>query len=240
MKLLLVDDHVLFREGVALLLGSLDPDVEVLEAGSCEAALDLVRQRGPVDIVLMDLQLPGASGLDAIRALRLDYPDLPVVAVSSSEDKKTVLETLDAGAMGFVPKSSTSAVLKAALTLIMSKGIYLPPSVFLADMGGRWDGTGFTHVADQPRPRSVTPEKLGLTPRQADVLLRILQGKSAKLISRELGLSGSTVKVHTTAVLRALNVTTRTQAVIAAGKIGLRFPGVEERMDAPELGSVQV
>ena len=72
------------------------------------------------------------------------------------------------------------------------------------------------------------------------MLLRILQGKSAKLISRELGLSGSTVKVHTTAVLRALNVTTRTQAVIAAGKIGLRFPGIEERMDAPQLGSVQV
>lgn len=232
MKLLLVDDHVLFREGVALLLGSLDPDVEVLEAGSCEAALELIPQCGPLDIVLMDLQLPGASGLEAIRLLRVRYPELPVVAVSSSEDKKTVLETLDAGAMGFVPKSSTSAVLKAALKLIMSKGIYLPPSVFLADMGGRWDGAGRAHAADPPRAQSATPEKLGLTPRQADVLLRILQGKSAKVISRELGLSSSTVKVHTTAVLRSLNVTTRTQAVIAAGKIGLRFTGAEARMVA--------
>jgi DNA-binding NarL/FixJ family response regulator len=230
MKLLVVDDHVLFREGVALLLGSLDPDVEVLEAGSCESALELIEQRGPLDIVLMDLQLPGASGLEAMRMLRVRYPDLPVVAVSSSEDKNTVLQALDAGAMGFVPKSSTSAVLKAALKLIMSKGIYLPPSVFLADVGGGWNGPGFPHAADSLRVQPATPEKLGLTPRQADVLLRILQGKSARVISRELGLSGSTVKVHTTAVLRSLNVTTRTQAVIAAGKIGLRFPGVEARV----------
>jgi DNA-binding NarL/FixJ family response regulator len=229
MKLLLVDDHALFREGVALLLSSLDPDVVILEAGSYEGAIDLLARHADVDIVLMDLQLPGTSGLDAIRMLRMTHPDLPVVAVSSTEEKRAVLETLDAGAMGFVPKSSTSAVLKGALTLIMSKGIYLPPSVFLADMGGRWDDDG---AANHSRPRSATPEKLGLTPRQADVLLRILQGKSAKLISRELGLSSSTVKVHTTAVLRALNVTTRTQAVIAASKIGLRFPGSEEHATA--------
>src|SRR6266542_1308361 len=122
MKLLLVDDHALFREGGALLLGTLDPDVEVLQAGSCEAALDVVSQCvGAVDIVLMDLQLPGTSGIEAIRMLRARYPELPVVAVSSSEDKATVLETLDAGAMGFVPKTSSSSGLKGALKLIMCK-----------------------------------------------------------------------------------------------------------------------
>jgi DNA-binding NarL/FixJ family response regulator len=230
MRLLLVDDHALFREGVAMLLRSLDPEVEIFEAGSCEVALDLVQQGEQLDIVLMDLQLPGASGLTAIRLLRSHYPDLPVVAVSSSEDKQTVLETLDAGAMGFVPKSSTSAVLKAALQLIMSKGIYLPASIFLADMAVGPGAARSDHVLEGPNRRSVTPEKLGLTPRQADVLFRILQGKSAKVISKELGLSSSTVKVHTTAVLRALNVTTRTQAVVAAGKIGMRFPGVEGRL----------
>jgi DNA-binding NarL/FixJ family response regulator len=227
MKLLIVDDHALFREGVAMLLHSLDSDVRILEAGSCEAALDLIARHEDIGIVLMDLQLPGASGLDAIRELRVRYPDLPLVAVSSSEDRRTVLEALDAGAMGFVPKSSTSGVLKAALQLIMAKGIYLPPSVFLVDAAENWDTppNGF----NAPR-QSVTPEKLGLTARQSAVLLGILQGKSAKLISRELGLSNSTVKVHTTAVLRALHVTTRTQAVIAAGKIGLRFPGFEGRL----------
>src|SRR5690242_4173778 len=163
MKLLLVDDHVLFREGVALLLRSLEPNVEILEAGSCEAALERMQQDPSVDIVLMDLHLPGASGLDAIRALRDRYPELPIVAVSSSEDKRTVLETLDAGAMGFVPKTSTSGVLKGALQLIISKGIYLPPSVFLADVAEGGDSAG-GDAANPARIRSITPDKLGLTP----------------------------------------------------------------------------
>jgi len=222
MKLLLVDDHALFREGVALLLRSLESEVEALEAGSCEEALDLIACTGGIDIVLMDLQLPGASGLEAIRIMRERFPEIPVVAVSSSEDKSTVLEALDAGAMGFVPKSSTSSVLKAALRLIMAKGIYLPPSVFLGE-GARAPQAGPPATMLSRRGGAITPESLGLTPRQSDVLLRILQGKSAKLISRELGLSNSTVKVHTTAVLRALNVTTRTQAIVTAGKLGLRF-----------------
>jgi len=228
MKLLIVDDHALFREGVAMLLRSLHSDVEILEAGSCEAALDMIARHEDIDIVLMDLHLPGASGLDAIREFRVRCPELPLVAVSSSEDKRTVLEALDAGAMGFVPKSSTSGVLKAALQLIMAKGVYLPPSVFLADAAERWDAAAPNSFG--PLRQSITPEKLGLTARQAAVLLGILQGKSAKVISRDLGLSSSTVKVHTTAVLRALHVTTRTQAVIAAGKIGLRFPGFDGRV----------
>ena len=222
MKLLLVDDHALFREGVALLLASLEPNVEVLQAGSCESAMELIATTTGIEIVLMDLQLPGASGLEAIRLLRDRYPELPVVAVSSSEDKETVLQALDAGAMGFITKSSSSSVLRAALKLVLSKGIYLPPSVFLADaMRVSVVAEDSTEPAQQ---RAVTPETLGLTSRQSAVLFRILQGKSAKLISRELGLSGSTVKVHTSAVLRALNVTTRTQAVISASKLGLRFP----------------
>ena len=222
MKLLLVDDHPLFREGVALLLRSIESEVEVLEAGSCENALDLISRTRGIDIVLMDLQLPGASGLDAIRAIRERFPEIPVVAVSSSEDKATVLEALDAGAMGFVPKSSTSSVLKAALKLIIAKGIYLPPAVFLSEVTRPAVVTAPLPAAAR-RNGAITPETLGLTPRQSDVLFRILQGKSAKLISRELGLSSSTVKVHTTAVLRALNVTTRTQAIVTAGKLGLRF-----------------
>lgn len=228
MKLLLVDDHTLFREGVALLLRSLESSVEILEAGSCEAALETLAAHDDVDIALMDLQLPGASGPEAIRTMRERYPELPLVAVSSSEDKRTVLETLDAGAMGFVPKTSTSGVLKAALQLIMSNGVYLPPSVFLVDTSERRDG-GKTAPGNgaQGNP-AVTPDKLGLTPRQADVLLGILEGKSAKVISKDLGLSSSTVKVHTSAVLRALHVTTRTQAVIAAGRIGLRFPRLQD------------
>lgn len=217
MKFLLVDDHALFREGIAMLLATLEPDVEVLEAGSCERALEMLEYSTGIDIVLMDLQLPGMSGIEAIRLLRERYPDIPVVAVSSTEDKDVVLETLDAGAMGYIPKTSTSAILKGALRLVLSKGVYLPPSVFLSEPMR-------AAPAGEFGARGVTPTSLGLTSRQSEVLFRILQGKSAKLIGRELGLSGSTVKVHTSAVLRALNVTTRTQAVVAASKLGLRFP----------------
>jgi DNA-binding NarL/FixJ family response regulator len=117
--------------------------------------------------------------------------------------------------MGFIPKSSTSAVLMAALQLILARGIYLPPGAFLGAPG--------VAAAAPAAPERVDPAGLGLSPRQCDVLYLILQGKPAKLIERELGLSASTVKVHTSAVLRALNVTTRTQAVVAAGRLGLRF-----------------
>ena len=142
-----------------------------------------------------------------------------MVALSSADDRDTVLQAIDAGAMGFVPKSSSSAVLMAALQLILARGIYLPPSAFL----GASTEARPERAREQAPPPPPTPSALGLSPRQSDVLHLILQGKPAKLIERELGLSASTVKVHTSAVLRALNVTTRTQAVVAASRLGLRF-----------------
>jgi DNA-binding NarL/FixJ family response regulator len=228
MILLLIDDHVLFREGVALLLQPLVADLTVRQAGSCEEALALLEREGPADLVLMDLGLPGMSGLQGIALFRERWPQTPVVALSSMDDRQTVLAALDAGAMGFIPKTSSSAILVGALRLIMAKGIYLPPSAFLHDAVER------PPVPEPLRPRAapaaasdeapgVRPADLGLTPRQADVLYQILQGRSAKLIGRELALSQSTVKAHTSAVLRALNVTTRTQAVVAASRLGLRF-----------------
>jgi DNA-binding NarL/FixJ family response regulator len=225
MRVLLVDDHALFREGIAMLLSSLAPTESVLEADSFESALELLSRGVAIDLVLMDLALPGTSGLDGIARLKLDHPGLPVVALSSSDDRESVLSALDAGAMGYIPKSASSGVLMGALKLVMANGIYLPPSAFI---GLRNAGTQATTT--HPRPSSprkdaeMTPADLGLTVRQTEVLFLILQGKPAKLISRELGLAASTVKSHTTAVLRALNVTTRTQAVIAAGKLALRFP----------------
>ncbi|GCL62122.1 DNA-binding response regulator [Rubrivivax pictus] len=214
MKVLLVDDHQLFREGMALLLQPLADPLQVLGAGSAEAALELLAAHPDVDLVVMDLGMPGMGGLSGMALMRVRHPAVPLVALSSVDDKPTVLQALDAGAMGFVPKSASAGVMLAALRLILSNGIYLPPSVFLAAEPA---AAGF----QAPGPRH--PEQLGLTPRQADVLYLILQGKPAKLIERELGLSAGTVKAHTSAVLRALNVTTRTQAVVAAGRLQLRF-----------------
>jgi DNA-binding NarL/FixJ family response regulator len=230
MRVLLVDDHTLFREGIALLLRPLVQPLETWEAGSCEEAVAVIEQRGAADLVLIDLGLPGASGLEGVRRLRESHPEMPVVVMSSADDKDTVLAALDAGAMGFIPKSSTSAVMIGALKLILAKGIYLPPSVFLAARSPAPPAAPAVTplpptapVAPEQSAPAVRPADLGLTQRQAEVLHLLLQGKPAKLIGRELDLSLSTVKAHTSAVLRALNVTTRTQAIIAAGRIGLRF-----------------
>jgi DNA-binding NarL/FixJ family response regulator len=218
MKILLVDDHALFREGVALLLQRLDPAVTVVEAGNSRDALQAVDQNPDCELVLLDLGLPDLSGLDAIAAIRERNPGVPVVVLSASEEKAMVLRALDQGAMGFIPKSSTSELMLGALKLVLSKGIYLPASVFLGE--ARPSAPLVDASASQPHR---SPADLGLTDRQAEVLYLILQGKSIKLICRELDLSASTVKAHTSAVLRALNVTTRTQAIVAAGRIGLRF-----------------
>ena len=225
MKILLIDDHPLFREGMALLLDVVikDLELEVLQAGTCDEAFALLEARGPVDLVMIDIVLPGMSGIEGLRALHKRYPDMSRVALSSSDDRSTVLEAIDAGALGFIPKSSSKAVLLPALQLIMAKGIYLPSSVFL---GGAGSPALPPVAAARPAASaagSSVPSQLGLTPRQADVLYQILQGKSVKLIGRDMGLSPSTVKAHTSAVLRALNATTRTQAVVAAGRLGLRI-----------------
>lgn len=220
MNILLVDDHPLFREGMSLLLHSLLENVTTHEAGSSEEALEKLATLDQVDLMMIDIGLPGMSGLEGLSVVRRDFPDVPVVVLSSNDDRESVLSALDRGAMGFVPKSSSSKVLEAALKLILAKGVYLPANVFLAERAG-------TDIRVLPTPagqaHSVTCEQLGLTPRQSDVLHLVLQGKSTKAICRDLNLSISTIKTHTSAALRALNVTTRTQAVIAAGKLGLQF-----------------
>ena len=229
MNVLLIDDHALFREGLALLLRPLVEALVVWEAGCCEEGLQLLQTKGPADLVLIDIALPGMSGLQGIACLRQQWPAMPVVALSSSDDRDTVLQAVDAGAMGFIPKSTNSAVLIAALKLILARGIYLPPSAFL---GSAREAAVMPALPSAPlaaaaearaTPRKTYPRDLGLSVRQSEVLYLILQGKPAKLIEREMALSTSTIKAHTSAVLRALNVTTRTQAVVAAGRLGLCF-----------------
>ncbi len=222
MKILLVDDHVLFREGVALLLQPLADGDAPFQASTCTEALRVLQENPDIALVLMDIHLPGESGLDAISSIRRQLPALPVVGLSSSDDKETILSAIDAGAMGFIPKTSSSAILVAALQLVLSKGIYIPPETFLRDRNSL-EQLARAKIDPAAATAHMTPVDLGLTPRQAEVLFQVLQGKSAKAICRELSLSTSTVKIHTSAALRALNVTTRTQAVIAAGRIGLRF-----------------
>lgn len=227
MKVLLVDDHPLFREGLALLLAPILGQASIAMAADAEHALRALQAEGDFDLVLMDLAMPGVPGLDCIRQIHEQWPRITVVALSSADDRDTVLRAIDAGAMGFIPKSSSPQVLRAALILTLDGSIYLPSSVMLdARMPGLPPPAAPNTVPVSASPevrRRVEPQSLGLSPRQCDVARLVLQGKSRKLIQRELELSDSTVKQHITAVLRALNATNRTQAVVNAFALGLTF-----------------
>jgi len=220
-EILVADDHPLLREALAQVLRELDSEVIVLEAADGEAVRRLAAEHADLDLVLLDICLPDVSGLELFDELRGDYPALPLVALSALDDPRTVKTVLAGGAMGFIPKSSSHPVMVNALRLVLSGGRYLPPELIhdeWASVAGRGTSLG-TRAA-------VSVEDLGLTERQRQVLALMAQGKSNKLIGRELGLAEATVKIHVTAVLRALKVTSRTQAVVMINRLGLRL---EER-----------
>lgn len=214
MKFLIVDDHPLIGEAMRHVLLRLDPSAVVLAAARCETGLDLAAAAPDLDLVLLDLNLPGGlSGVPALRAWRQQFPAVPVVVISASEERSAVLAALSAGASGFVPKSSSNEVMLSALNLVLSGGKYVPAQAVSAAAPGE--------QARSRRRTADTIESLGLTGRQLDVLRLIAQGKSNKLICRELGLAERTVKAHISAVFRALNVTSRTQAALAAARLGI-------------------
>lgn len=211
MRILLIDDHALFRDGIALLLRELDPLVKVWHASNVDQALAAIEGGAVVDLILLDFFLPGTSGLEALESMREHHPGVPIVMMSSQEDQVTVLRSIQLGAMGFIPKSASSGQMFDALRIVLGRGIYVPP-LSLADIAS---------PGQIPTRSRTTATELGLTPRQTQVLRLILEGKPMKLIARELDLSQNTVKTHVSAVLRALSVTTRTQAIVAANRMGL-------------------
>ena len=217
MKILIVDDHPLILEALRHVLRALDSEIEVLEARDTSEALAFAQAESDIDLALLDLGLPGKTGLEALHELRSKQPDLPVVVLSATEDPDTVLGAVDAGAMGFISKATRNDVLVNALRIVLSGAVYLPPQLL------QHRGTGADREA--VRPSSLTYRDVGLTDRQAEVLSLLIQGKSNKLICRELGLAEGTVKIHVTAILKALNVVNRTQAVVAVSRLGLRLAG---------------
>ena len=223
MRILVIDDHGLFRAGLALLLQQLQSNVVVIEAESCEQALTLSNQHlKSFELILLDVFLPGMFGLDGIAPLRERYRDARIVAVSSSEDPDLMLRALDLGALGYIPKTTSSKIMFDAVRLVLDGGIYLPPAI-LAVLSRRGLSLSKNSVAITPGRKQ--PTQPGLSPREIQVLYLLMQGRSGKEIALELTLSLNTVKSHTSAILRALNVTTRTQAVVAASRLGLRFAG---------------
>jgi DNA-binding NarL/FixJ family response regulator len=202
MKILVVDDHPLVREGLRHVLQAVADDVEVLEAARCTTAFELAAAHRDIDLVLLDINLPDMNGLEALDRLGLRRPEWPVIMLSGIEDRSLMRQCFDRGADGFLPKSSLSEVMLQAVRLVLAGGTYVPPELLGA----------------MPPPWSAALE-LDLTPRQQEVLQLVVDGLSNKEIARSLNLSEQTVKAHVTTLLRALNVTTRTQAVVAITRL---------------------
>ncbi len=226
MKILVVDDHPLILEALHQVLKQLDPNVDVRGAQTAEQAMALARAHPDADLLLLDIGLPGVDGLDLLASVRAAHPALPAVVLSASDGRENVMRAIDLGAMGFIPKSSSNQVMLGALRLVLSGGVYLPPAALMHTDERPGPPPASVHTA---RDGGMTARDLGLTERQSQVLGLILQGKPNKLICRELELAEGTVKIHVAAILRALNVSTRTQAVIEASRLGLTVDALAAR-----------
>jgi DNA-binding NarL/FixJ family response regulator len=192
LKILACDDHALFRDGLRLVVEALGREVQLLEAATAAEALGIAGAHADLDLALLDLGLPDANGLGLLRTLRERHPTLPVAVVSASEDAGAMRGALDAGAAGFIPKSSSRDVLVRALELILAGGVYVPSEALAA--------------AAQP--------DFALSERQREVLELMTRGLTNRDIAGVLGISAATVKVHVAAILVALGASNRTEAVM--------------------------
>lgn len=217
MNVLLIDDHFCAREGVACLLKQIYPELQLFEAESFEQGLAIARQY-PLNLVLLDVQLPGTDGLSSLQQLKAAFPELYVVMFSGLDDKDLVFEALRLGAMGFICKSVSRQMFVEALRDVLSGKVYLPASVLKSQPE--------TGAALQPnigiKPPS-NPADLGLTPREFDVLSWLVQGKSNKEIARKLNIEEQTVKNHLRPIFQKFNVSKRTELIVKVAEQGIVF-----------------
>jgi DNA-binding NarL/FixJ family response regulator len=214
-RVLIVDDHPVMRSGIRVCLRDLDATIDFVEAADLQEAVRATGTGASIDLVLFDLALPGTAGVESLRAYRdaVD-PCPPVVVFSGTDDAATVAAALDAGAMGFIPKTSTPAILQSALRLVLAHGIYVPPSIL-----GRDPAAPPRQAAGAARPLRKLSE-LGLTPRQQEVCALMVKGRAVKQIARDLAISPATVKAHLQPILRSLGVMNRTEAIVALHRLG--------------------
>jgi len=210
MKALIVDDHPLIQQAVGNVLRALEPSADIALAGDLDRALEIAAASSEPDLMLLDLNLPGLSGIPALKLWRSRFPGVPVVILSALDDQATVLGAMAAGAAGYIPKSSSNDVMKHAIQLVLAGGKYLPPALLIDP-----------ETPPRSQKQRLSPAALGLTERQLAVLRLLANGASNKVICRELGLAERTVKAHVTAVMRSLNVSSRTQAAVEAVRRGL-------------------
>lgn len=204
MKILHADDHPMFREGLRFFLQLLGAQVSVLEAGNLRAAMDKLALESPVDLLLLDLQMPGMGEIEGFLAIRRAYPALPVVIVSGVNDPQIIRTLLDGGARGYIPKFTGSEQLMDALRRVLDGEVYVPDAVFLP-----------------PSQAAGKGESAPLTSRQLQILPLLAEGMPNKRIADALGLTEGTVKQHLKDLFRRLNANNRTQAVREGRRLGL-------------------
>lgn len=209
MHILIVDDHPLFREGLKTLLTALEPAVRISDAGTVAQAIALPAADAP-DLILLDMNLPGPSRLDALRQVKAAHEGASVVVVSGDEDPALIRRAIDEGAAGYIPKTSDSSLTIQALRLVLANGIYLPRAALTAG--------GDTRSQAEHSKAGGLPEFSG---RQLAVLKSLLQGKANKVIARELDIAEGTVKAHLWAIYQALGVNSRAQAMYRVHELHL-------------------
>src|SRR5215471_7145394 len=231
MKILICDDHELFRAGLRLVLARLEESTELIDASSAEETFRVAEADPDLDLVLMDLGMPGMDGLSALGVLRDRFPALPVVIVSASERDADVRAAIDRGASGFIPKSSSAPVLLAALRLVLSGGVYVPPLILATPAPAP---AGAPPATDRRRERAAA-----LTPRQLEVLDLMAKGRTNREICDRLGIAEGTVKAHVATILEALDVANRTEAAAVMRDLGIgAAPESEREVDTPAAESV--
>jgi DNA-binding NarL/FixJ family response regulator len=213
MKILVVDDHSLITDALSVLFLDLDPAAEVLTTRTAEGAMDLLEKNADLDLVVLDLGMPGVSGTSLLESMVAHSPEMKILVLSGQQDPRNVMRVLQLGAAGFVPKSMASDTLLAAVKFVLSGGVYIP-----ADLLEEVNRVAM--VGTPERPREVGSTRVELTERQEQVLQLLARGAPIKIICRELGLSEGTVKTHVTAIYRAFNASNRTEALLAARRHG--------------------
>jgi len=218
MRILLIDDHRLFREAIGHVLMRLDEKVVLIEAGSAEEAIGMVHHYRDLDLILLDLNMPGMGGLAGLPRLLALAPTVPIVVVSGSAHAEDVRGAIGAGAAGYIPKTFSSHELSAALRVVLAGEIFVPPALLPAVNAGQ-------RPDERPQDHARAPaQEASLTPRQVEVLRLMGTGLSNKSIASRLDLSEGTVKLHVNAILRALNARNRTEAVVEATRRRLLAP----------------
>jgi DNA-binding NarL/FixJ family response regulator len=213
MKVLIVDDHALIREALHAVLKQLKRETVIFEASNSGQALHIVEGHPDVNLILLDINLPDRDGFSVLGELRDRYPTIAIIILSASDDQDKVKRAFKLGALGFIPKTTEREVMLNAIELVLSGGIYIPSEIL------ELEETTFPRPTNKLSTREIL-SGLGLTDRQIEVLALLMQGKSNKVIATTLNMGVPTVKNYITVILKALKVTSRTEAVIKLGQMG--------------------